>query len=64
MKTNENSSTAMKISFVVLSVIASIGLILFGDLPTGAVLFLGYLIIAVISSTFKSKRYTSTRLVA
>ncbi|SDX16577.1 hypothetical protein [Nitrosomonas communis] len=65
MKTNQVSrNTVISLSLVLLSVLASIGLILFVDVPTGALFFLGYWIIAAISSTFKNKRYSSPRVIA
>ncbi|MDV6345569.1 hypothetical protein [Nitrosomonas sp. Is37] len=65
MRTNQASNnTTISLSLVLLSVLASIGLILFGDMSTGALFPVGYLIVAAISSTFKNRRYSSPRVVA
>lgn len=69
MRTKQiSSSTVINLGLVLLSVLASIGLILFVDMPAGALFFLGYWIIAGVSSIFKNKRYScrysSPRVVA
>lgn len=62
MNTNRASNNAtVTLSLVLLSVLASIGLILFEGMDAGVLFFVGYLVIAVISSTFKDKRYSSRR---
>jgi hypothetical protein len=57
-------NTVITLSFVLLSVLASISVILLVDVPTGALFFLGYWIIAATSSVFKNKRYSSPRALA
>jgi hypothetical protein len=65
MNTHEVSrNTAITLSLVLLSVLASISVILLVDVPTGALFFLGYWIIAATSSIFKNKRYSSPRVIA
>ena len=59
-----SSSTVIILGFVLFSVLASIGLILSVDMPTGVLFFLGYWIIAAVSSIFKNKGYFSPGVVA
>ena len=55
------SSSTILFSFVLVSVLASIGLILFEGMDVGILFFVGYLIVAAVSSIFKDKRYFSRR---
>ncbi|MBY0452233.1 hypothetical protein SAMN06296273_1864 [Nitrosomonas ureae] len=55
------SSSTILFSFVLVSVLASIGLILFEGMHAGILFFAGYLVVAAIGSTFKDKRYSSRR---
>lgn len=65
MKTHEISrNSVITLSLVLLSVLASVSLILLVNVPTGALFFLAYWIIAAISSVFKNKRYSSPRVLA
>ncbi|SFJ08684.1 hypothetical protein SAMN05428978_11008 [Nitrosomonas sp. Nm34] len=65
MKTHEVSrNSVIFLSLVLLSVLASVSLILLVNVPTGALFFLAYWIIAAISSVFKNKRYSSPRVLA
>ena len=61
MNTKHVSSSAILFSLVLLSVLASIGLILFEGLHVGILFFAGYLVVAAIISTFKDKRYSPRR---
>lgn len=61
MSTNHVSSTAILFSFVLLSVLASIGLVLFEGMNAGILFFTGYLVVATISGALKDKRYSSRR---
>lgn len=56
-----SNNTAVTLGLVLLSVLASIGLILFEGMDAGVLVFVGYLVIAAISSAFKDKRYYSRR---
>ena len=56
------SSSTILFSFVLVSVLASIGLILFEGMHEGILFFVGYLVVAAISSTYKDKRYSSRRV--
>jgi hypothetical protein len=53
-----SSRSVIKLSLILLSILASISLILLVDMPTGALFFLIYWIIAAVSSIFKNKRYS------
>lgn len=55
------SSSAILFSFVLLSVLASIGLIMFEGMHVGILFFVGYFVVAAIISTYKDKRYFSRR---
>jgi hypothetical protein len=59
-----SSSAVIILGLVLLSVLASIGLILLVDMPTGALFFMGYLIIATVSGIFKNKGCSSPRAVS
>ncbi|MBX3616195.1 hypothetical protein [Nitrosomonas sp.] len=55
------SNSAILFSFVLLSVLASIGLVVFEEMHVGILFFAGYLVVAAISSTYKDKRYFPRR---
>ncbi|GKS68397.1 hypothetical protein W03_04010 [Nitrosomonas sp. PY1] len=57
MSTKKASSPTVLFIFVLLSVLASIGLILFEGMHAGILVFVGYFVVAAISSIFRDKRY-------
>jgi len=61
MSKKHTSGSTILFSFVLVSVLASIGLILFEGMHEGILFFAGYLVVAAISSTYKDKRYSSRR---
>lgn len=61
MSTKHGSTSTILFSFVLLSVLAAIGLVLFEEMHVGIFFFAGYLVVAAISGTFKDKRYFSRR---
>lgn len=62
MSTNHvSNNTAILFMFVFISVLASIGLVLFEGMHTSVLFFVGYLVIAAISSIFKDKKYSARR---
>jgi len=61
MSKKHTGSSTILFSFVLVSVLASIGLILFEGMHEGILFFAGYLVVAAISSTYKDKRYSSRR---
>lgn len=62
MSTNHaDNHAAVTVGLVLISILASISLILFEGMDAGVLFFAGYLVIAAISSAFKDKRYSSRR---
>jgi hypothetical protein len=61
MITKQATSPTVLSSFVLLSVIAAIGLMMFEGMHAGILFFVGYLVVAAISSVFKGKKYYSRR---
>lgn len=55
------STSTVLFSFVLLAVLASIGLIMFEGMHVGILFFAGYLVVAAIISTYKDRKYFSRR---